>query len=110
MNKESVTYYKLILAQDLISFLINQYVRNVPIELKAKTANIILDSWDKKVSKILDDTINPLIKAKALEHETEEDVQSILVKIHRMEPEMLRKEFKSETRDNIFRSFIEENK
>ena len=110
MDKETVTHYKLILAHDLITFLTNLYLRNVPLEHKAKTANNILEAWEKRVSKMLEESMNPVIKATAIEQDMEEDVQSILIDIFRMEPELLRKEFKVETRHSIFRSFMEENK
>ena len=109
MDKETITYYKLILAHDLITYMMKLYLNSVPVEQKAKAANMILESWEKRVSVQLEESMKHTIKAVADDQGVDEDVQAILASIHRIEPELVRKEFKVESRHQIFRSFMEKN-
>lgn len=108
MDRETTNYYKLVLAQDLISFLVNIYLRNVPLEHKAKSANTILEHWESRVDEQLKTTMDQVIKRSAEMQAIDEDVMAIITGIHRIEPEIIRKEFKVETRHSLFRSFMEQ--
>jgi len=110
MDTETTTYYKLMLAHDLIMFLVEMYLHNVPPEHKAKTANTILEHWESRVSNQLKESMDTVIEKSAEIQDLDKDVMSIIASIHRIEPELIRKEFKVETRHNIFRSFARSNK
>lgn len=110
MEKDKILKYKLILSQDLISFITKLYLSKVPIENKARCANFILDAWEKSVTEVLDKSINPLVKATSSEQMMEEDVQRILIDIFRIEPDLIREEFKNEIRNQLFRVLTQENK
>jgi len=103
MDKDLTTYYKLQLAHDLIMYLTHINLQGLPPDRKAEKANQILESWDRRV----DNKIGQMRIEKVIEQSSEEDrdVATIILGIHGMTADAVRKEFKAEARHSLFRSF-----
>ena len=106
MDQELVNYYKLQLAHDLIMYLTNLTLHGLPPKRKAEKANQILESWDKRVNT----KIKEMRAQKVEEQITEDkDVATIILEIHGMTANAVRKEFKVEARHSLFRSFTRQS-
>jgi len=104
MNKPE-NFYKLQLAYDLIIFLLNLQTQGMDLERKVERTSMVLDVWDKGVNTRIQEMANSNLKNIAESEDLDLDVTKILTDIHQLIPNAIRKELKTEVKDNIFKSF-----
>jgi hypothetical protein len=86
MDEAFTNYYKLNVAMDLIVFLINIQLFDLPKDLQAERSNMILDSWEKrletKIKELQESNLESIAELEGLDL----DVAKILTSIHHIEP------------------------
>jgi hypothetical protein len=107
MNNTPENFYKLQLAHDLIIFLLNLQTQGMDLERKVKRTSMILDVWDKGVNTRIQEMADSNLKNMAESEDLDLDLDAlkILTEIHQLIPTTIRKELKTEVKDNIFKSF-----
>jgi len=110
MDKDFTNFYKLNIAHDLIMFLINVQVSDLPPAIKTERANLILNAWEKRLDIKLKELSEENLESIATSEGIDIDIARILSDAHQTGPETIRKEFKTEIRDTIFKSFEEMEK
>ena len=108
MSKEQENFYKLHLAYNLIAFLIDLQTRGFTSERKAERTELVLDGWAKRVNSYLQKLNEAEVKKIAKSENVGEDVIKILMDINQLGHDTIRKEFKIEMRDYIFKNLSTE--
>ena len=108
MSKEQESFYKLHLAYNLITFLIDLQTHGFTPERKAERTDLALNHWEEKITSQLQILNKVEVKKIAKTEGVGEDVIKILMDINQLGSDIVRKEFKDEIRNSIFKGLVME--
>lgn len=103
MSKEQENFYKLHLAYNLIISLIDLQTHGFTPERKAERTDLVLNSWEERINSQLQKLNEAEVKKIAKKEDMTEDVIQILMGINQLGSDIIRKEFKDEIRNSVFK-------
>lgn len=104
MSKEQDNFYKLHLAYNFISFLLDLQTHGFTPERKAERTGLTLDGWEERVNSYLQKVNEEEVKKIAKSGDVGEDVIKILMDINQLGQNTVRKEFKNEIKGYMLKS------